>query len=420
MPKGHGSLAVIFAVILLLTELIGAFEMIIQMNTERKRKEPEPAGDTDAETGISHAGMPDVDVFVTTCGEPVELLKATLEGCVGMNYDKEKLHVYLLDDMARDEMKALAEKLGTGYLTREDRKDAKAGNLNAALARTSSPLVAVFDADMIPKKEFLEITVPYLTEIDEHASDPERVVAPDAGFIQTPQHFRNADLFQSSLRDWETVPNEQDYFYHSIEPARNRGNAVILAGSNMLISRKALESTGGFITGTLTEDFATGIEIERNGFTGMAISRPLADGLAPETLPALIRQRERWARGCIQAGKKARLFFGRGLSLYQRLQYIISVHYWLFPLKRFIYIAAPVIFALFRIPVMECNIKDIAAFWLPMYAASALGIRLCSGNGRSVYWSWFYEISLAPFLIVPVILELFGIKKRDFLVTGKT
>ena len=46
------------------------------------------------------------------------------------------------------------EELGVGYFGLSDNKDAKSGNYNNALSKTSAPLVATFDADMIPYREF--------------------------------------------------------------------------------------------------------------------------------------------------------------------------------------------------------------------------------------------------------------------------
>ena len=192
--------------------------------------------------------------------------------------------------------------MGIKYFSRTERTFAKAGNLNAALKLTKSPLIAVFDADMCPETKFLISTVPYFFE--KSGKHKRQHVSNKIGFVQTPQNFRNDDLFQRAYRAWDIIPNEKDYFYLELEPARNSCNAVIFGGSNTLLSRNALETIGGFTTGTITEDFATGIEIQKQGYRCIAIDTPLASGLAPENLTDIIRQRNRWARGCIQAGYK--------------------------------------------------------------------------------------------------------------------
>lgn len=74
-----------------------------------------------------------VDVFVTTYDEPVELLRRTVAGAKGITYPHT---TYILDDGRRDEVKALAQELGVGYISRDTNEHAKAGNLNNALQHT--------------------------------------------------------------------------------------------------------------------------------------------------------------------------------------------------------------------------------------------------------------------------------------------
>ncbi len=414
VPYDHGVLSVVLSFLLLAAELIGIAEMTVHLQTvagaERKGL-PAPPRNT--------GKLPEVDVFVPTYGEPVALLEQTLTACLAMEYDDpESVHIYLCDDADRDEMQALAERLGVNYLRREEHKGAKAGNLNAAMARSASPLVVVFDADMCPMPHFLRSTVPYfLVGTDKKGRC---IVGDRLGYLQTPQQFRNADLFQRVFRAEELIPNEQDYFYRSLEPARNRTNAVIFGGSNTVLLRAALEKAGGFVTESLTEDFATGINIQKQGYACLATPTAMAEGLAPESLSALIRQRSRWARGCIQAGRCTKLMFSKGLSLMQRLNYLISISYWYAPLKRLLYLLTPLLYAVFGITVMRCNTTQLMIFWLPMFLCSVLGIRLTSDRMRTAKWSDIYEFCLFPFLLGPVLAETFGIKKRKFAVTDKS
>jgi len=49
--------------------------------------------------------------------------------------------------------KQFAFEAGIGYKTRPDNKYAKAGNINAALKSLTSPFVAVFDCDNVPRSQ---------------------------------------------------------------------------------------------------------------------------------------------------------------------------------------------------------------------------------------------------------------------------
>ncbi|MRI80867.1 glycosyltransferase [Aerococcaceae bacterium DSM 109653] len=160
---------------------------------------------------------------------------------------------------------------------------------------------------MIPRRHFLMRTLPYFVRDQK------------IGFIQTPQTFYNPDLFQYNLYSEKSTPNEQDYFYRDVQVMRNRSNSVIYGGTNTILSREALEAAGGFFVGVITEDFATGMMIQAKGYKSFAIDEGLAVGMAPEDLKSLINQRRRWARGCIQTGKKINLLFVQGLDCVSRL-----------------------------------------------------------------------------------------------------
>lgn len=401
VPFGYGIVAVSWGMFLLIVEIVGMFESAVHYYGMSNIEYPEKP---DADEGL----FPDVDIFVATYNEPAELLYKTLNGCNNMEYpDKSKIHIYLCDDGNRAEMKELAASMNVNYLTRTDRKGAKAGNLNNALAHSNSPLIVVFDADMIPMHDFLTTCVPYfLTE-------------EKTGFIQTPQSFYNPDLFQYYLFSENRIPNEQDYFYRDIQVARNKSNSVIFGGSNTMLSRKALEEVGGFYTKALTEDFATGMLIQSKGYKCYAIDEVHASGLSPSDLMSLDKQRDRWARGCIQTGRKLNILFRKGLNFKQKLSYVSAISYWYASIKRLAYIMSPIMFSVFGIIVVKCTLGQVLIFWLPMYLLNDIILKNLSKNIRSVKWTNIYETIMFPTLIIPVILESFGISKIKFSVTKK-
>ena len=408
VPTGAGVLAVAANLILLAVELFGFLESVILFDSLiGKRAYPLPE--------IPEEDWPEVDVFVATYNEPVELLRRTVNGCTHLRYpDREKVHIWICDDKRRPEMRRLAEEMGVGYFDRPDNKGAKAGNLNCAMARTSAPYVVTLDADMIPKSDFLLKTIPYF--VDAERRDPEHPL----GLLQTPQCFYQPDVFQYALYAEKRAPNEQDFFYRTIEPARTTTNSVIYGGSNTVLSRKALEKIGGFYTETITEDFATGLLIESAGFLSLAIPEPLASGQTPDTFRKHIQQRTRWGRGVISTGRKLKIMSRKGLTPEQRLSYWSSVVYWYSPVKNLIYIVSPLLFAVFALPVFKCSWLDLAVFWLPMYAAQDINLLTVSRGTISQKWSGIYETSVMPFLLLPIIKESLGISLTSFRVTDKS
>jgi len=329
------------------------------------------------------------------------------------------VHIYVCDDSRRAWMRELAEKMGVNYLDRPDNKGAKAGNLNHAISVTTSPLVATFDADMIPNHNFLMKTIPYFVDADIKNRGKNEADRTYMGFVQSPQAFYNPDLYQFYLFSENRIPNEQDYFYRDVQVARNKSNSVIYGGSNTVISRKAIKDVGGFFTGSITEDFATGILIQKAKFKCIATSEILASGLSATTLKDLIQQRVRWGRGVINTSHKIDFVFTDKLTISQKLNYCASMWYWYFPFKMFIYIMAPILYATFGYVVIKCTLAQILIFWLPMYISSNMTLRMLSGNIRTTKWSHVYETVLFPFLFFPVLLETFGISMKKFKVTQK-
>jgi len=102
-----------------------------------------------------------VDIFVTVCGEPTDIVRETAEAILRMRYAGH-FNVYLLNDglvAKKDnwrEIEALAKELGIHCITRKTPGGAKAGNINNGLAQTKSDYFVVFDADHVPHEDFLE------------------------------------------------------------------------------------------------------------------------------------------------------------------------------------------------------------------------------------------------------------------------
>ena len=420
LPLHAGIVSLVAGIALFVAEFISMLEAVIHYICMSKNKAPEfPV--------IPESDYPHVDVLIATHSEEPELLFKTINGCKHMEYlDPAKVHIYLCDDNDRPEMAKLAQKMGVGYFGLSGNKFAKAGNLNNALSKTDSPLVVTFDADMIPRSSFLMKTVPYfflpemISEDGVWRKRTEEELDPDykIGFVQTPQSFYNPDLFQFNFFAESNIPNEQDYFFKEVNVGRNSSNSAIYAGSNTLISRRALEEVGGIRTKTITEDFATGIDIQAKGYTCFAIDEVLASGLAPDDFPNLLKQRQRWGRGCVQTIRSSRFLFGK-LPFLSKLSYLSCLLYWWTFLRRIVYILSPILFTVFGVLVVRTSLWGILLIWLPSYLIYNHSLRLLSGKIRDQKWSNIVDTILCPYMILPILAETFGIRMRTFVVTSK-
>lgn len=353
--------------------------------------------------------FPDVDVLIATHNESPELLYKTINACTFLEYpDRKKVHIYVCDDGNREEIRKLSIHLGVGYLGVKNNRHAKSGNYNNALAHTESPLIATFDADMIPRRTFLIRTVPYFFIPDKRI-----------GLIQTPQSFYNQDLFQFNLFSEKDIPNEQDFFSREINVLRNSTNTAAYTGSNTVLLRSAMEEIGGFPYDTVTEDFEVSLRLQKAGYLTYATTEVLAAGLSTTTVSGMIRQRIRWARGVIQSIQNTNAVFSRDLPLASRLSYLNAYLYWWSFLCRMIFILAPILYALYGFRIVECGFWELILFWLPSHLCGQAAMKYLSTNIRNMRWSQIIDTILAPYLIFPVLLESIGIHQKKFKVTDK-
>ena len=72
-------------------------------------------------------------------------------------------------------------------------------------------------------------------------------------------------------------------------------------GSNALFGRTALEEIGGFATGVITEDMATGMLLQANKWETIFVNETLAVGLSPETFSDLLKQRTAGVEGTFKS-----------------------------------------------------------------------------------------------------------------------
>ncbi|HSF48336.1 MAG TPA: glycosyltransferase family 2 protein [Burkholderiales bacterium] len=269
-----------------------------------------------------------VDVFIPTLNEPIEIVRRTALAATHMNYPHR---TWLLDDGNRPAMRKLARELGCRYLARADNKDAKAGNLNNALARGKADFVAVFDADDAPSKNFLERTLGFFSN-------------PRVALVQTPQDFYNLDSFQHRYESGDRfVWTEQSLFFRVILRGKDYWNAAFFCGSCGVIRRSALDSVGGFATGTVTEDLHTSVRLHKKGYQSVYLAEALAFGLAPPNIAPYLRQRARWGHGAMQVLHAERLFTAPGLTVPQRLCYLATVLTYFDGWQKAVFYLAPVI-----------------------------------------------------------------------------
>lgn len=234
--------------------------------------------------------LPRVDVLVTCCGEPVEIILDTVRAACALDYPASRFRVRLLDDGAstdlRDEITKLSLKwTQLSYHTRGKQSGqsfAKAGNLNYALfsLQNEDPpeFCTVVDADSILMPEFLRATLSHL------------LADPEAALLTTRQYFYN-------LPRGDPLSQSRAYFYTCENTELDLLGHALDAGSGAVFRRSAILDAGGYPTYSFSEDWQLSLILRGLGKRTIQVQEVLQFGLVPTSLSGHLKQRNRWHIG---------------------------------------------------------------------------------------------------------------------------
>ncbi|MDH2914094.1 UDP-forming cellulose synthase catalytic subunit [Kosakonia sp. HypNH10] len=350
---------------------------------------------------------PSVDIFVPTYNEDLNVVKNTIYASLGIDWPKDKLKVWILDDGGREEFRQFAKQVGVEYIARTTHEHAKAGNINNALKYAKGEFVSIFDCDHVPTRSFLQMTMGWFLK--------EKKLA----MMQTPHHFFSPDPFERNLGRFRKTPNEGTLFYGLVQDGNDMWDATFFCGSCAVIRRGPLDQIGGIAVETVTEDAHTSLRLHRLGNTSAYMRIPQAAGLATESLSAHIGQRIRWARGMVQIFRLDNPLMGKGLKFAQRLCYVNAMFHFLSGIPRLIFLTAPLAFLLLHAYIIYAPAIMIALFVMPHMVHASLTNSKIQGKFRHSFWSEIYETVLAWYIAPPTLVALINPHKGKFNVTAK-
>ena len=353
-----------------------------------------------------HAPKPlvgrEVDVFITTYNEPVELLRETVICAVGMTYPHK---TFILDDGRRESVRLLAQEFNCGYITRDDNKHAKAGNLNNALKQTTGEFIVTLDADHVAMPNLIDEMLGFFVD-------------PKVAIVQSTQNFYNLDSFQHQV-NWKARAGwqQQELFFSIIQPGKDRHNAAFYCGSPGIIRRKALDEIGGIPTDTITEDMHTGLRLQKRGWRVLYFNRTLARGLAPQTYKGFDTQWSRWGKGAMQVLRAERPLTSSQLNFRQKLAYFSSFYFYWMSFVKLAFVLTPIISLLFLAFPLFTDPVSYASFFLPYFFLNLACSVLIQGSARNFIFSEDFNLLKMQVLMG----SLRGLLRRDskFSVTPK-
>ena len=394
-----------FSISLFVLEMFALFNSSLQLFLMLKVKDRRREVDHLSAPVIAGNFRPTVDIFVPTFDEPEFILRRTIIGCQAIEYEPKT--IYLLDDTKRSNVAQLAAELGCQYLARSNNNHAKAGNINHAIPLTDGEFIAIFDADFIPTKNFLQRTLGFFQD-------------DNLALVQTPQSFYNTDPIARNLGLEDILTPEEEVFYRQLQPVKDGAGSVVCSGTSFVVRRKALKSIGGFVTDSLSEDYFTGVRLSAQGYRLAYIDEKLSAGLAAENIAAHATQRLRWARGTLQAFFiKSNPLTIPGLNPLQRLAHLEGLLHWFTSISSVFFLIMPLAYAFLHIIPVRATTDEFLFFFLPYYITQITVFSWLNYRSRSAILSGIYGLVLAFPLAVTVIKAMLNPFSTGFKVTPK-
>lgn len=364
-----GSLAFrsIWTNVLLVPLILIAIEQALGVRTATYRRRVDEDGHRARVAGWAPGRVPSVDVFLPTCGEAAEVLRNTYTYVAALRYPGT-LSVHVLDDADRYEVRELAQEFGFAYLARPGSTFKKAGNLQYAFERTGADQIVIFDADFVPRADFLTELLPYMDD-------------PDVGIVQSPQYFET-----TRRQHWlqRAAGATQELFFRFIQPSRDAAGGAICVGTSAVYRRAALEATGGFPLVDHSEDVFTGIAIGRLGWQVRYVPVIVSRGVCPDSLDAFATQQYRWCEGSMALVADHHFHADESMSIRQRMSYWAGFLYYATTAMAAVLAPIPLLIMLFA---FGSSIR--AWFVVPLVASFAFWLVVMPLVSRT---RWRYEV----------------------------
>jgi cellulose synthase/poly-beta-1,6-N-acetylglucosamine synthase-like glycosyltransferase len=224
------------------------------------------------------------------------VVERLLAAVTAIDYPRERFEIQVLDD-STDETRGVAraaverykaEGFRIAYLHREDRAGFKAGALEHGLKTAAGELVAIFDADFVPRPDCLRKLVHFFTD-------------PLVGCAQMRWSHINGSY--NLLTRLQTILLDGHFVVE--QTVRNRtGGFFNFNGTAGIWRRRTIELSGGWQHDTLTEDTDLSFRAQLMGWRFVYLLDEDAPSEVPVEINAFKAQQRRWAKGVTEVGLK--------------------------------------------------------------------------------------------------------------------
>jgi cellulose synthase/poly-beta-1,6-N-acetylglucosamine synthase-like glycosyltransferase len=220
-----------------------------------------------------------------------------LDHVASIEWPRSCFEIQVLDD-STDETRALVRArvesyrergLDVTYIHRVDRTGYKAGALDNGLKVAKGDLVAIFDADFLPQRDFLRLVVPHF------------MADPKVGMVQARWGHLN--------REHSLLTRVQALMLDGHHLVENRARMAAgwlfnFSGTGGMWRKEAIASAGGWQHDTLTEDLDLSYRAQLAGWRFVYRENVVTPAELPEDISAFRAQQFRWAKGTVQTARK--------------------------------------------------------------------------------------------------------------------
>jgi hypothetical protein len=224
------------------------------------------------------------------------VVERLIEAAGRLDYPAHRLEIQVLDD-STDETGSLAAAavarlrdrgIDARHLRRDGRRGFKAGALAAGLEQARGEFLAVFDADFVPRPDFLVRLIPHFHD-------------PNVGMVQARWGHLNRD--RSLLTSAQAVMLDAHFL---LEHAARMERRLFFNfnGSAGVWRRRCIEDAGGWSGDTLTEDLDLSYRAQLAGWRFVFDPTVVAPAELPGDAQGLRSQQSRWTKGSIQTALK--------------------------------------------------------------------------------------------------------------------
>jgi cellulose synthase/poly-beta-1,6-N-acetylglucosamine synthase-like glycosyltransferase len=273
--------------------------LTVNKHGELKRARASRYGEDKGETLVLAAAAAEDWPFVTVqlpIYNELYVIERLIDSVAAFDYPKDRFEIHILDDSTDETIEVVRKKVeavrAKGFnieqIRREKRQGFKAGALRDGMEYAQGEFIAIFDADFLPRPDFLQQTIP-------HFQDPE------VGVVQTRWEHINQDY--SLITRLQAL---QLNVHFTVEQVGRMSGDYLLQfnGTAGVWRRETIEHAGGWEADTLTEDLDLSIRAQMKGWRIHFLEHIGSPAELPVEMNSLKSQQFRWMKGGAETAKK--------------------------------------------------------------------------------------------------------------------